>query len=243
MKVFAFDCALAACSVAVLEMGEVRFCAVRPAGLGEAEGVIPMLAEAAAATAIPLAAADLIAVTVGPGTFSGIRIGLAAARGLALAGRGQVVAVSTLEALAAGVETLAGSRTILAVIDAGRGQVYAQAFAARAQPTGVQPAGLEPTGLEPTGLEPLGPPQCLEPAAAARLAGGAKALAVGNAASRLGGGLEIASGHDTPDPVQIARLGLQRWLGQLPALAAEPLYLRVPNFRLAGAPSKANTDD
>jgi tRNA threonylcarbamoyladenosine biosynthesis protein TsaB len=210
MKVIALDCALGACSVAVVVDGHARWRVSRPIGLGEAEQIVSMLAEAVDASGLGFDQADLFAVTVGPGTFTGIRVGLAAACGLAMAVTKPLVAVSTLEVLAAGAssgEPICGN--VLAVVDAGQGQVYAQAFDA--------------------GAGALSVPQCMDVAQAAALATQLSATVVGARGS-------LAPDHhpnDQPDPVLVACLGLERFQARREPLALQPLYLRTPNFRRA----------
>lgn len=206
MKVIALDCALGACSVAVVVGGHARWRGSRPIGVGEAEQIVGMLAEAVEASGLGFDQADLFAVTVGPGTFTGIRVGLAAARGLALATMKPLVAVSTLEVLAAGGPS---GGNVLAVVDAGQGQVYAQAFDA--------------------GAGALCVPQCMNVAQAVALAMQLSATVVGARGS-------LAPDHrpnDQPDPVLVARLGLERFQARREPLALQPLYLRTPNFRRA----------
>ncbi len=87
-----------------------------------------MLREVAAEAGIGLGAIDAFAVTVGPGSFTGIRIGLATARGLALAAGRPLIGLSTLEVLAAGVPESERDGPILAALDARRGRLYVQLF-------------------------------------------------------------------------------------------------------------------
>ena len=87
-----------------------------------------MLREVAAEGGTTLAEIDRFAVTVGPGSFTGIRIGLATARGLALALKRPLIGLSTLEVLAAGVPPSEREGSVLATLDAGRGRLYAQLF-------------------------------------------------------------------------------------------------------------------
>jgi tRNA threonylcarbamoyl adenosine modification protein YeaZ len=147
---------------------------------------------------------------VGPGTFTGIRVGLAAARGLAMATTKPLVAVSTLEVLAAGAPSGGSSGgNVLAVVDAGQGQVYAQAFDA--------------------GAGALCVPQCMNVAQAS-------ALAMQLSATVVGARDSLAPDHrpnDQPDPVLVARIGLERFQARREPLALQPLYLRTPNFRRA----------
>lgn len=123
MRILAIDTALAACSVAVWQDGRTLAAETRPMARGQAEAVVPMAQVIMTAAGLSYTDLDRIAVTVGPGSFTGIRVGLAAARGFALAAGKPVIGVTTLEALASGGATIAA-------IDARRGEVYAQRFGA-----------------------------------------------------------------------------------------------------------------
>src|SRR5690242_5133699 len=103
MKVLGLDSAGGQCAVAVLD-GE-RVAAARAEAMvhGQAERLLPLIAETLAAAGVTPAALDLIAVTTGPGSFTGIRIGLAAARGLALATGRTVTGVGVFDVYAASV--------------------------------------------------------------------------------------------------------------------------------------------
>ena len=95
MKILAFDSATSACSAAIWRDGEIparRFVAMER---GQSEALIPMVVEVLKEAGLTYAEIDFIAVTVGPGSFTGVRIGLAAARGMALAGGLPVVGVTT----------------------------------------------------------------------------------------------------------------------------------------------------
>src|SRR5450432_1394851 len=104
MTILALDTSGAACSVALRD-GAGRLLAHRFEALarGHAERLMPMLREVMAEADVDFAALALIAVTTGPGSFTGIRVGLAAARGLALASGLPILGITAFEALAGAV--------------------------------------------------------------------------------------------------------------------------------------------
>ncbi len=124
MIILAIDTALAACSVGLIENGVARSCISEPMARGQAERLAPMAREAMDAAGAAFSSIDRIAVTVGPGSFTGVRVGVAFARGLALALARPCVGVSTLEVLALrnGSEGLRG-----ALIDT-QGALYAALY-------------------------------------------------------------------------------------------------------------------
>jgi tRNA threonylcarbamoyladenosine biosynthesis protein TsaB len=116
MLILAVDTALNACSVAILRSGEVVLSRVEPMAKGQAERLAPMAQEVLAEAGIAPSALDRIAVTRGPGAFTGLRIGLAFARGLAVALDRPCVGISTLEVLA---HAASAQRTAAAIEVAG----------------------------------------------------------------------------------------------------------------------------
>src|SRR5580698_179778 len=125
MIVLGLDTALGACSAAVTRDGEVLAHVSEPMLRGHQERLAPLVQELMATAGLPFAALDRVGVTVGPGSFTGLRVGLAFAKGLGLALGKPCVGVGTLEALAA---SHPGPGLAAAVIDAKRGQVYLQVF-------------------------------------------------------------------------------------------------------------------
>ena len=125
MRVLIVDTALGACSAAVVEDGRLLGLRTELMTKGHQERLAGMARDAVADAGGGFGALDRIGVTVGPGSFTGLRVGLAFAQGLGAALSRPVVGVSTLNALAASVE--AGG-LVAAVIDARRGQVYARLF-------------------------------------------------------------------------------------------------------------------
>ena len=129
MKLLALDAATTSCSVACWSGGAVIAQREETAGRRQAEILMPMVQSAMREAGFDYNMLDLIAVTIGPGSFTGVRIGLSAARGIALASGLPLTGVTTLQALAAAPspdERQGGP--ILAVLDARRGQLYGQFF-------------------------------------------------------------------------------------------------------------------
>lgn len=122
------DTATDALSVAVGRIGDIRFSSWQRRRKGHAEELAPLIERALDASGIKAADLAAIAVTVGPGTFTGVRIGLAAARGMRIALQIPVIGVNTLELLAFQAAGRWPDRPVLAALDARRGQVYAQYF-------------------------------------------------------------------------------------------------------------------
>ncbi len=217
MRVLAFDTALAACSAAVLE--DDRLLAQQHAAMsrGQAERLLPMIEAVRDEAGLALADIDLICVTVGPGTFTGVRIGIAAARGLALANGAPVLGQTTCEAIAGNVATF-GQDPILVAMDARRGEVYLQAF-------GPGPEALGPPVLRPRDdIADMAPP-----------AGG---LVVGSAAEQVLPalpGARLADASPLPSAACFGRFAARRFAAARPGPELAPLYLRAPDARLPGA--------
>ena len=217
MNILALDTATAACSVALMCDGAVT--ARRHAVMirGHAEALMPMVEEVMAEAGAAYAELDLIATTVGPGTFTGLRVGLAAARGLALAGGLPVVGVTTLEALAHGVDAgLRAGRPVVAALDARRGEVYLQCFDGD--------------------LVALGAPAARAPGDADLPAG--PLVVVGDGAPLVAAVLTVGRGAVTlepdrlPDAAIVAALAARRFDPAAPPAAPPgPLYLRGSGAR------------
>jgi tRNA threonylcarbamoyladenosine biosynthesis protein TsaB len=130
MRVLAIDTALAACSVALFDSdrSEVIARESQPMLRGHAEALVPMIGRVMAMADLRFAGLDRVAVTVGPGSFTGLRVGVAAARGIALAATVPAVPLSTFSAYAAPHMAEDDSTPLLAAIDARNEQVYMQLF-------------------------------------------------------------------------------------------------------------------
>ena len=128
MMILAIDTALDACSAAVLDTDSGNTIAIESLAMqrGHAEALMPLIGRVMKESGIGFAGLDRIAVTTGPGSFTGLRVGLSAARGLALSAEKPVVGLSTLAAYAAPVVAENGAHAILSAIDARHDDVYFQ---------------------------------------------------------------------------------------------------------------------
>jgi tRNA threonylcarbamoyladenosine biosynthesis protein TsaB len=127
MLILAIDTALDACAAAVLDTaGGVIAQESQPMKRGHAEALMPLIARVMKASGVAFAALDRIAATTGPGSFTGLRVGLSAARGIALAAGKPVVGVTTLTAFAAPVVSETSEHPVISAIDARHDHVYFQ---------------------------------------------------------------------------------------------------------------------
>ncbi|APG89744.1 tRNA (adenosine(37)-N6)-threonylcarbamoyltransferase complex dimerization subunit type 1 TsaB [Sinorhizobium americanum] len=138
MLVLAIDTSGSGCAAAVYDgaAGEVLAHAGADIGRGHAERLMEFVDEALFASGRELADIDRIAVTIGPGSFTGIRVGVAAARGLALALGKPTLGITTLQLAAESAREKQPGRPVLAVIDAKRDEVYVQAFSSLGEAQG-----------------------------------------------------------------------------------------------------------
>jgi tRNA threonylcarbamoyladenosine biosynthesis protein TsaB len=126
MTTLVIETATAACSVALIDDGRVVAARHEVVGRGHAERLLPMIAELADG-----GRADHLLVDVGPGSFTGIRVGIAAARGLALGWNISVSGYSSLTMLAAaGFAAHSDWESLAVVMEGGHGEVFMQSFAA-----------------------------------------------------------------------------------------------------------------
>ena len=129
MRLLAIDTALDACSVGVVN-GDATVIRSEIVGRGHAEILMGMIEAAMAEANLAFADLDRIAVVVGPGSFTGLRVGIAAARGFALVTGKPAVGIGTLDVHAEEARALVGAKSVLAVNVAGRGDMYGALFAA-----------------------------------------------------------------------------------------------------------------
>jgi tRNA threonylcarbamoyladenosine biosynthesis protein TsaB len=241
MRVLAFDTATARTAVglrdidtgaSVCMLGELDLSAADdpPAGgrPGHAQRLLSLVDELMKRGGAEWGSVDRIAVGVGPGTFTGLRIGIASAQALAAATGLPLVGVSTLRSLALSAHEREPARATLAVIDARRGEAFVAGWAAGEDPLSVE-AALSPRVLTP---EQLG-----------RIAGasGTGRQAVGDGALKFRELLE-GVGVVVPDPDSPLHRVSAREHCRLAVLAApstdgriEPEYLRLPDAEVARA--------
>jgi len=222
MKVLGLDTATSGCSAALWSGADSAIVVRRspPMARGQAERLVPMAQAVLEEAGVGFAALDRIAVTVGPGAFTGLRIALAAARGLAVAHDLPVIGVTTFDAVAHGLpEAERAGRAVLVAVDSRRTEPFLQLYDAALAPLD-EPAMLEPAAVPGwlDGLLPAGAPLLL--------AGDGAALLLPLLDGRPG--LSRAAGDGLPDAAVVAALGASRPTG----LPAAPFYLRPPDVTL-----------
>lgn len=209
--VLALDASGAACSVALMREGNLIAARREPMDRGHAEALMPLVMEVMGEAGIAFSDLATIAVGVGPGSFTGIRIALAAAHGMALAARRPVVGIDSFSAVAAQVARadLAG-RSLLVAIESKRHELFGQYF--------------------DSDLHAIGGPLVLAPDALLQQRPDGALLIAGDGAVRMpsGVGIELARQDLRPDAQAIARL-VQAGHA---VLAARPLYLRGADVTL-----------
>jgi tRNA threonylcarbamoyladenosine biosynthesis protein TsaB len=225
MLILAIDTALDACSAAVLDTETAELLAQEslPMKRGHAEALMPLIARVMQSAQRPFTALDRIAVTTGPGSFTGLRVGISAARGLALAAGKPAVGLTTLSAYAAAIVSQNRPAPVISAIDARHDHVYFQIVAGDGRQL-VRPkvAGID----EAIAASQFGAPHL-----------------VGNAAKILADRWP----EDAPQPIAVdlraaPDITWVAWLGAAadPDVAsARPFYLRAPDAKPAATPPLA----
>ncbi len=126
MILFCLDTSGPVAGAALMENGVIRYEAMAVNAFTHSQSILPMAEEAYAHTGLSISDTDYFAVTVGPGSFTGVRIGVSTVKALAHAEGKLCIAVDALEAMAAGVQPFEG--VICPIQDARAGQVYGAAF-------------------------------------------------------------------------------------------------------------------
>jgi tRNA threonylcarbamoyladenosine biosynthesis protein TsaB len=189
---------------------------------GQAEALLPMVESAMGAARLAASTLDLITVTTGPGSFTGIRVGLAAAKGIALGLGVPLFGVTSFEAGVAACEADPFGRFILVALDSRRTDLYIQLFDPARHALG------SPAAVLPEGLTDI-----------VTAAAGSRPLAVtGDAAARAAAALDgrdcaslVIDGE--PPAVGAVRVALGLWRRGERGNPARPLYLRPPDVTLA----------
>jgi tRNA threonylcarbamoyladenosine biosynthesis protein TsaB len=208
MRILALDAALARCAAAVVVDGVVVAARQADATRGHAALLPVMASEVLAEAGLAAISLDLVAVTVGPGSFTGIRAGLALAHGIAVAAGAPVIGVTVGEALADSLPHL-GERQLWSAIDSRRGRVFLERDG--------MVAAVDLDALpEPDGKVAVAGDAA--PAVAARLA--ARDVDVMLTDARL------------PLVRHVAVVAEHRFNGMLRPLPAQPLYVDPPEVRL-----------
>jgi tRNA threonylcarbamoyladenosine biosynthesis protein TsaB len=212
-RLLAVDTCFGACSVAVLDGERILAHRFEAMERGHAEALAPMVEAAMRESAIAYAALERLAVTTGPGTFTGQRVGLAFMRGLRVALKMPLIGVTSLEVMARQALVESGIPRAAALHDARRDEVY----------LGIVDEAPESI-VEPV-VQPFGD-------ALRRLAALPRPLVVcGTAAPRAGEALSdiVLSGVRAPDALWVARTAMTR---PIPDAPPRPLYLRAPDAKL-----------
>ena len=211
MKLLAVDTALGACSVAIQDGEDVLAHVFEPMERGHAEALAPMVENAMRDAGIAFAELDRLAVTTGPGTFTGQRVGLAFMRGLRVALHKPLIGVTTLATMGQQAMAETGLATYAALHDARRDEVY-----------------LQMSGMDDPAV--LSFEEALQ--AILRLDGhfALAGTAAPKAATHLLNG--VLSAVRQPDALWVARLAQAMPDSDVPP---RPLYLRAPDAKLPAA--------
>jgi tRNA threonylcarbamoyladenosine biosynthesis protein TsaB len=210
LRILGVDTALGACSAAVIDGGKVLAHRFEEMARGHAEALAPMVEGTMRDAGVTFGALDLLAVTTGPGTFTGQRVGLAFMRGLKVALKKPLTGITTLEAMAFAT----GAERCAAIHDAKRDEAYLL--------------------LWDKGEIVLPPTVMPFQEALARVRGFGACALCGTGAAAAGAAL----GQDfplseirQPDALWVARLAITRPVSDFPPA---PLYLRAPDAKLPG---------
>jgi tRNA threonylcarbamoyl adenosine modification protein YeaZ len=226
MRVLAIDTALEACAAALLDIArpEAMVRETLPMVRGHAEALMPLIARVMQAAALKFEELDRIAVTTGPGSFTGLRVGIAAARGIALAAAKPAIGLSTLAAFAAPLIAADDSGPVVAAIDARHDHVYLHVFG-------------------PGGRTLVSP-------RVASVREAVRAASSGGAPRLVGSGAELLAKAWPADATQPTLVDPARapdidWIARLGAAALDtstppkPLYLRAPDAQPQAAAAVA----
>ena len=220
--VLAIDAAGSDCGAAVAAGDKLLAIANEAMLHGQAEALLPMIDDVVREAGLTPSGLDLVAVTTGPGSFTGIRVGIAAARGIALARDLPLVGVSSFEAVAASVpDTAVEGRRLLVALDSRRADLYVQLFDGFARPL------LEPAARHPETL-----------ANAVSWAERKTIVVAGDGAARavqvLAKSGEATIVETAPPVAGALRAAIWKWRRGEGDGAVRPLYLRPPDVSFPG---------
>lgn len=215
MRVLAIDTALESCAAAVLDTDSGKIAGESQSMVrGHAEALMPLIGRVMREADLPFSAIDRVAVTVGPGSFTGLRVGISAARGIALASGKPAIGVTTLQAYAAPILAADETATVVVAIDARHNHVYLEVFG--------------PGGRMVVSPRIANIPDVLR-------------VAVGENVTMIGTGAEMVAASwppRTPMPKVDGRRAPEiAWVARVAAtadpasVAPKPLYLRAPDAR------------
>jgi tRNA threonylcarbamoyladenosine biosynthesis protein TsaB len=222
IRILAMDTATSSCSVALWCDGAIVAARNKVMTRGQAEALVPMINNVLDEAKVTASHLDLLAVTVGPGAFTGLRIGLATARGMGLAAHVPCLGLTTTEAIAHAVNASAWQQgTLLVALDSKRADIYVQAFQ--------------------LGLKPISEASAMDPAILGEWLQGVPCPihVVGDARVQATAAL-IEAGHnpiviespEVPDGSVLAELASRRWTPGDILVPPLPLYLRPPDAKL-----------
>jgi tRNA threonylcarbamoyladenosine biosynthesis protein TsaB len=226
MKILALDSATGACSVALWQDGAIVARRFAVMDRGQSEVLIPMAREVLAEAGADFPSIDMFGVTTGPGAFTGLRIGLAAARGMALASGRPLAGVSTFDAVAHGLsaEEREG-RSVLVAVESRREDIFIQWFDSKLIPVG------EARSVRPEDLVLPDTPVLVAGDAAARLHS-RFGVSTGNEGMATSCDVTFAAGEGFPDAADVARLVALRGPDAAATVPPQPFYLRPPDVTL-----------
>lgn len=214
MRILAIDTALGACSACVLDTSDPAPLAIEQTAMerGHAEALMPMIERVMAKVEGGFSSLDRVAVTIGPGSYTGLRVGISAARAIALAAGIPAIGISTLAASAAPFIGREGGRVVAAAVDAKHGQVWFQAMNAQ----GKQLVSVRQVNHRDAARAIGAGPVSLV---------GSAALAVANEAWAIGLDALVVDDAKAPDVTWVARLGM---IADPESAPPRPLYLKPP---------------
>lgn len=221
----AFDTTLGACSVALFENDKLLFDKKEVRARGHVERLLPMVDDAIKASGKKMADLTHIAITTGPGTFAGVRIGLSAAKGMAMALNIPLIPVTTLEAIAFDFAKKEKNFTgnIVVAVDARRGELYFQIF-----------------NILEQNIYPVTDAQAVPIKSVASIIDDSIKMVIGSGASIIGSliieqNIGVSENFQNPSAVIIGEFALKHKERMIECDKVKPFYLRAPDAIL---PSK-----